>query len=60
MPIFVFRCPVCGLERDYLLMPGKTEEPHVCFHCAAEMEKQPTAPNFTVQGFNAKNGYTKA
>jgi hypothetical protein len=27
--------------------------------CAGWLIKQPAAPNFTIKGFNAKNGYSK-
>lgn len=30
-----------------------------CEDCGEPMEKQPSAPAFTVNGFNAKNGYSK-
>jgi len=30
-----------------------------CVECGLVMTKKPCAPNFTVKGFNAKNGYSQ-
>lgn len=30
-----------------------------CEHCGEPLMKQPCAPNFSVKGFSAKNGYSK-
>lgn len=30
-----------------------------CLECGEDLERQPCAPNFTVGGYNAKNGYSK-
>jgi putative FmdB family regulatory protein len=60
MPRFDFKCPACGtLMSNVYRGTSDTQRPQVCINCDALMEKLPSAPNFTVTGFNAKNGYSK-
>jgi hypothetical protein len=73
MPRFDFKCPLCGNVRHDVWVSllnlerkdfGKDISP--CLRmigdglvCGGILEKQPCAPNFSVKGFNAKNGYSK-
>lgn len=62
MPRFDYRCPKCERTEE---MQEPTWEGSPCLPCCkfccgpVTMEKLPSAPNFTVKGFNAKNGYAK-
>ncbi len=64
MPYFDFECPACKrVFRDVMVPPtGKTVScdgedgvKHPWQLCA----RMPAAPNFKVEGYNAKNGYSK-
>ena len=69
MPRYVFKCVRCGHEETVSL--AWRHRDLVAIYCRAtdckpavpggqcRMERQPTAPNFSVTGFNAKNGYSK-
>lgn len=60
MPLYLFRCPVCAYEHEYLLSVGAAEYHRpLCRKCAAELERVPAAANFTVKGYSAANGYAK-
>lgn len=61
MPCHDYKCPTCGMVKevtsswpDYLMVV-------TCGECVdhPDMIRLPSAPNFVVNGFNAKNGYTK-
>lgn len=58
MPLFDYKCPRCGTAREYLEWKASATYTRLCPRCDAPMERQPPAPNFTVAGFNAKNGYS--
>ena len=55
LPMYNFRCGVCGhvFER---LVPFDTRIAH-CPECHEPAERQPSAPAFTIGGWNAANGY---
>lgn len=68
MPLYDFQCPRCGFTHEYLLSAGASEYYRpLCRMCWAddrvpggiEMERVPTAANFTVKGYSATNGYSK-
>lgn len=66
MPRFDFKCPDCGLVRYDVWISGyrdsqglRTADIAPCEFCGGILEKQPAAPNFSVSGFNAKNGYSR-
>lgn len=54
MPKYDWKCAECGHteERPFGLW--------VCPVCLRTLIKQPCAPNFTVKGFAASNGYSKS
>jgi predicted nucleic acid-binding Zn ribbon protein len=61
MPRFDFKCPTCrSIVRDvWISTPPSPGQLHrTCSHCGTELEKLPSAPNFVVKGYNAKNGYS--
>jgi putative FmdB family regulatory protein len=62
MPIYTYRCDKCGSSYE-LLGKMEVEDPKdftpECFMCGAALRKVPSAPNFTVKGYSAKNGYSK-
>jgi putative FmdB family regulatory protein len=59
MPRFDFTCRHCGATEERIV-PTRHEPTATCEACGGVMDKQPAAPNFTVRGFNAKNGYAGA
>jgi predicted nucleic acid-binding Zn ribbon protein len=63
MPRFDFQClhPSCKMVRvNVYVATADAAKPHItCATCGALMEKLPSAPNFVVNGYNAKNGYSK-
>ena len=72
MPRWDFKCDRCGRVEemsfvDYYDRSAQVHEVGVYCQavlgdgmiCGGEMRQQPSAPNFNVTGFNAKNGYSK-
>lgn len=59
MPRFDFKCPQCGEEEHDVWVSFADPQPVLCLNCEHKMRKLPAAPNFTVKGYNASNGYTK-
>ena len=73
MPMFEYKCDTCGrsedrffatlAERDAFdneVLVGRSCKPGASpknRKCTGRMRRQLSAPNFSVQGFNAKNGY---
>lgn len=62
MPRYDFKCPKCGTIRADVTVSNwhsatGDEMPYDCPKCGKRMVKQPSAPNFKVTGFNAKNHY---
>lgn len=65
MPTYRFWCMICNAERE-VVQPYNAAPPW-CAACESEgaqpypvrMVRQPSAPAFSVKGFNAKNGYSK-
>lgn len=66
MPRYDFKCEDCGHVREDVWMSTYRESQGVdtldiapCEKCGGLLRKMPSAPNFTVTGYNAKNGYSK-
>lgn len=62
MPTYLFRCERCGREATRVkTIEGRNDNPPFCVaHKVKErMTRVATPANFTVTGFNAKNGYSK-
>lgn len=62
MPHFDFKCPACGLVIEDVwisVTPTPTQLDRPCTRCKTPMEKLPPAANFKINGYNAKNGYSK-
>lgn len=57
MPVFDLKCPTCGREQKDVYVTSYYRS--VRCECGGDMEHQPTAANFVVAGYSAKNGYTK-
>ena len=62
MPRYDFKCPNCGTIRaDVTVSNWRSatgdEMPYDCLDCGTRMVKLPSAPNFSVKGYNAKNHY---
>lgn len=68
MPIYVYKCPTCGWTKEAIQLAADAPTP-MCESChwmtstgrkiPTPMERVPTAAAFSVNGFNAKNGYSK-
>lgn len=68
MPTYEYICPLCGrrgpravsvAQRDQQLCMGVPASETYLGVCRGTLERLPAAPNFTIKGFNAKNGYSK-
>ncbi len=60
MPIFDYRCRDCQHVTTTWFASHKDVLPTIeCAWCKGTMDKQIAAPNFSIQGFNAANGYSK-
>ena len=57
MPLFDFYCHKCGRKVELLVRGEDNGGQPLC--CGYLMNKLPSAPSFTVGGYNAKNGYAK-
>lgn len=69
MPHYLFRCVMCGNE-ELVALPVNFRD-STSIYCEStnckptvpggkcRMVRQPAAPNFTVSGYSAKNGYAK-
>lgn len=60
MPIWDYRCPICGRVKE------DQQRPPLCDHCdhpdsgqPALMEKLPAAASFIIKGYSAKSGYSR-
>ena len=62
MPRFDYKCenPDCArVEQNVHVPTSDVSVERICKACLYPMEKLPSAPNFAVKGFSAKNGYSK-
>lgn len=63
MPIYEFQCERCKQveQRMYTSFKQLCLEPAVrCLKDGSRMERIPSGPAFRVEGYSAKNGYTKS
>lgn len=68
MPLYQYQCPRCG-QRQQRLRPHAEANDLVECYCISDaqlgdmryvpMVRVPSAPHFVVNGYNAKNGYSK-
>lgn len=66
MPTYEYKCPRCGHTKTERRAVSRRDELIVCMECidvtddidVVLMERQPSAPGFIVEGFNAANGYS--
>lgn len=61
MPRFDYQCesPDCAYIARNLYVPvADVDVIRACPACGFDMQKLPSAPNFSVKGYNAANGYT--
>jgi putative FmdB family regulatory protein len=60
MPMYVYLCPACKQEQTRLVQWIRADQQKEC-PCGhtGYIDRVPTAPSFSVLGFNAKNGYSK-
>jgi len=59
MPTYDFKCLTCGHIVTQTYSNWRDAIASGPQHCGAPMEKQMAAPAFAVNGYSAKNGYTK-
>ena len=71
MPLYTYRCRRCGHTVDEARTIADRDRAPLCLQCSdyddliqfgestAAMERVPTVASFTINGFNAKNGYSK-
>lgn len=68
MPRYAYKCNVCGYTTTEQFSHAERPDSLPCplpadertskdFWCGGLMDLQPSAPNFAVKGFNAKNRY---
>jgi putative FmdB family regulatory protein len=58
MPMYSYLCTLCKLTFSMTLPINLRNTAH-CPLCGNPADRQPAAPAFKVDGFNAKNGYSK-
>lgn len=64
MPRFSYRCPECMFCFEEQRPIAERDFAQKCMRCAFNdrdswIERIPDAPNFTINGFSEKNGYSK-
>jgi putative FmdB family regulatory protein len=64
MPRYDFKCTSCGKMRQDVWVSNFRDALNTPIdisscECGGQLQKQPSAPNFTINGYNAKNGYSK-
>ncbi len=63
MPMYTYECPECGLAATLWEKIARRDKV-ACHRCSLFhgkemlMRRLPDAPNFSIQGYNAKNGYS--
>ena len=58
MPIYEYECNHCGHVQELITKSAcNTRAYMMCEECGGACSKVPSAANFRVTGFNAKNGY---
>jgi putative FmdB family regulatory protein len=57
MILWDWKCPACGRIEE---VASKTPYQAVyCKNCETQMDRLLSKPNFNIQGYNYKNGYSK-
>lgn len=57
MVTFDYRCDTCNAVVElFVRTPAPQTHEHPC-HCGGLLQRQPAAPGFKVNGFNAANNY---
>lgn len=60
MPTYSYKCEACGNAEDARRPVAERNDVSMCKVCdEGYMMRQATAPTFIINGYNAKNGYTK-
>ena len=61
MPTYEFACDACGMLWELILPLSRFDETYSapCPRCAGRGDRQPSAPAFTIKGYNARNGYAR-
>lgn len=60
MPLYDYACFTCKRVFSETRSIAKRDEPGKCPHCGSwHSRKMPSAPNFRITGYTAKNGYSK-
>lgn len=62
MPRWNWKCDRCGFVSERMFPNAAIADVSDvrCMKCDARMTRQPSAPNFTIHGFRAANGYAHA
>ncbi len=59
MPRWDFTCEHCHTTTELPFPNLRATETATCRECGGKLTRQPASPNFTITGYNAKNGYSK-
>ena len=60
MPLYSYECHTCHDGWTEHRAIAQRDQPIQCPRCESwHTWKKPDAPNFKIEGFNAKNGYSK-
>ncbi len=60
MPTYSYLCPSCERRTDEVRTVDERDTDRPRCICDRLMVRVPSSPAFTVQGFSAKNGYSKS
>jgi putative FmdB family regulatory protein len=59
MPLWDFYCELCDLKVELSFRTLEDADHATCPKCGSLLSRKPAAPNFSVKGYNADNGYSK-
>lgn len=59
MPLWDFKCEKCNTVMELMFSSYDAAQQATCPACQSKLIRQPAAGGFVVQGFNAKNRYSK-
>jgi predicted nucleic acid-binding Zn ribbon protein len=59
MPTYTFKCPLNHLNHVIIPLAERDKVFVECEKCGGPMKRVPAAPAFTIEGYSAKNGYSK-
>jgi len=59
MPKWDFRCDTCDKTIELVFLTFRDSEKAKCPECGGTVARQPSAPNFSVSGYNSRNGYSR-